>query len=191
MIIPEIKEIRKDMSILNPERTLEKSVIVQALTEFKLINNMYKDEITSALESIEGMGENIPIKDIKVLFNMKSSLGQKLNQFLVENYRIIFYPAIRNSTYGEKYSATYYQGIRYYKDDEINTLKYYVGTNSALKEDLAKGILIREIISTGEEVNCEEILSMMTVEFVRSKQYTVIPFIYKYLREYESNIAKL
>lgn len=46
--------------------------------------------------------------------------------------------------------------------------------------------LLREInvFLLGEELEYEEALPLMAVEFVRNSQYTVLPFPFKYLREY-------
>jgi hypothetical protein len=43
---------------------------------------------------------------------------------------------------------------------------------------------MRKVISLGEELEYEEALPLMAVEFVRNNQYTVLPFPFKYLREY-------
>ena len=42
---------------------------------------------------------------------------------------------------------------------------------------------MRKVISLGEELEYEEALPLMAVEFVRNSQYTVLPFPFKYLRE--------
>ena len=43
---------------------------------------------------------------------------------------------------------------------------------------------MRKVVSLGDEIEYEELLPLMVVEFVRNNQYTVLPFPYKYLREY-------
>ena len=53
-----------------------------------------------------------------------------------------------------------------------------------------KSCVIRKIIAENEIINFKELLSLMAVEFVRNGQYTVLPFPFKYLREYKNIIIK-
>lgn len=43
---------------------------------------------------------------------------------------------------------------------------------------------MRKVISMGDELEYEGTLPLMAVEFVCNSQYTVLPFPFKYLREY-------
>ncbi len=78
------------------------------------------------------------------------------------------------------------------------TYEYFVGKKKeALKFSLPSSCVIRsvspwingELNNTGR-VFLDEFAHMLTVEFVRNGQYTVIPFPMKYLREYQRFIEK-
>ena len=60
---------------------------------------------------------------------------------------------------------------------------YYVGAKSK-KRSYPNACCMRKVISLGDHIIYEELLPLMAVEFVRNNQYTVLPFPYKYLREY-------
>ena len=68
-------------------------------------------------------------------------------------------------------------------DLDGNVFVYYVGDKSK-KRSYPNACCMRKVISLGEHIEYEELLPLMTVEFVRNSQYTVLPFPYKYLREY-------
>ena len=67
-------------------------------------------------------------------------------------------------------------------DSDGELIKYFVGSAKALNRSVARSNPIRKII--GKTLKAEEILPMLTATFVRNEQYTVIPFPYKYIREY-------
>ena len=67
--------------------------------------------------------------------------------------------------------------------DDGHTFVYYVGAKSK-RISYPNACCMRKVVSLGDEIEYEELLPLMVVEFVRNNQYTVLPFPYKYLREY-------
>lgn len=69
-----------------------------------------------------------------------------------------------------------------------DSISYYLGVKIPLENGLSKGIIIRQLMRcNGDEPDMEfvsRILSLMSVDFVRLSQWTVLPFPAKYLREY-------
>jgi len=53
---------------------------------------------------------------------------------------------------------------------------------SDLKFELKNSIPVREIVGE-ERIEFKELVKLLQVEFVKYKNYTVIPFPFKYLRE--------
>ena len=76
--------------------------------------------------------------------------------------------------------------------------EYFVGKKKeALKFSLPSSCIIRSVspwingeLKMNNDVFLDEFAHMLTVEFVRNGQYTVIPFPMKYLREYQHFIEK-
>lgn len=64
-----------------------------------------------------------------------------------------------------------------------DSIVYYVGAKSK-RISYPNACCMRKVVSFGDEIEYEELLPLMAVEFVRNNQYTVLPFPYKYLREY-------
>lgn len=66
---------------------------------------------------------------------------------------------------------------------------YFVGSNLSLKRNIPRGNVLRRIYPlAGDDQSIidafPDLVAMMAVEFVRSGQYTVVPFPVKYMREY-------
>ncbi|MGL4760611.1 MAG: hypothetical protein ACRCWG_04055 [Sarcina sp.] len=71
-------------------------------------------------------------------------------------------------------------GIKYF--EKYGKLYYFVGAkDKGINQKVPRGCLIREVVGRKEEF--EEIVKLLEVEFVKNGQYTVVPFIYKYLNE--------
>lgn len=76
----------------------------------------------------------------------------------------------------------YFEDIDYSGNDQFN---YFVGTkHNGLHTSVHNACIVRKVISSGEKIVFLKLLSLMAVEFVRNNQYTVLPFPFKYLREY-------
>ena len=66
----------------------------------------------------------------------------------------------------------------------ITSFNYYVGpAKSNLKLSIHNASIVRQV-QAEEEVEFQELLPLMAVDFVRIGFYTVLPFPFKYLREY-------
>ena len=75
--------------------------------------------------------------------------------------------------------------IHYWQIDEKRA-QYCVGEKSKNpKQKMDKGVIIREVQAIGDApVFFDELLPLMDVDFVRLGSLTVLPFPFKYLREY-------
>ena len=78
------------------------------------------------------------------------------------------------------------------------TFKYFVGKKeNGIKQSIATSCIIRDILPWNQNgfnpngnILFNDFCHMLTVEFVRNGQYTVIPFPIKYLREYRNTFEK-
>ena len=80
-----------------------------------------------------------------------------------------------NSLFGSNIHLNYYE-----RADGVT--HYYVGEkNEGIRQGFARASLIREIAG---DVIRDKLVQLMMVDFVRNEQLTVIPFPFKYIREY-------
>ena len=77
----------------------------------------------------------------------------------------------------------------FYHDDK---LYYFVGTkDKALQQSINNACILREVITTGEQIFMKDLFQLLAVEFVRNGQYTVVPFPFKYLNEVVEKMKNL
>lgn len=81
--------------------------------------------------------------------------------------------------------------IKMYEDD--GRCYYFVGTiGEGMRQNIQRACVIRSVEGyVGAEVIFEQMLPMMNVTFVHNGQLTVLPFPFKYLREYIGKLKKI
>lgn len=102
-------------------------------------------------------------------------------------------PLLKKSKDVKLYIAGMYK-INYqsfYDSNGIPMIRYVVGKikDSEFNQSLATGMLFR-IIKNCDEANFKKYATMLAVDFIRINQYTVIPYPFKYLREYAFNYIR-
>ena len=118
---------------------------------------------------------------VKETLKFKSNAGKVLNTYLYEKENILINVPLKGVEGQSKYFDAVVD-IKYVEHED--RISYFVGLKemSDLQFRLNNAVLVREI--RGEEkIEFEEIAKLLQVEFVKYKQYTVIPFPFKYIRE--------
>ena len=183
--LPNINAIANSLE----EKPFAKDTIVDAVSAFKEEMPEYSDYADSILEKIEtedkiSYGYANSCLDIR----RNKKAGSYLNRFIYANYGIRINPEIRNKDNEEEYYLKNICNIRYCYEqtwDNKKALVYFVGPKrSSLQPSLHNGCIIRKVYSDNSLPDANRFFPLMSVEFVRNEQYTVIPFPFKYLREY-------
>lgn len=190
-VYPRFNGIEEELLLLEADKELDKEQMIDALLHFKedfpelvkknkenfekFLNELKnkKEEYVDKKAFYKDIGEDIGKGKLRVSFN----------EYLRTEYRILlnFSKSKENLPLYDLDAMT---DIHYSvsSDSDGELIKYFVGSAKALNRDVARRNPIRKII--GKTLKAEEILPMLTVTFVRNEQYTVIPFPYKYIREY-------
>ena len=105
-------------------------------------------------------------------------------RYVFENTGIMLYAYLR----GEEERREYLSGnidINYFDNDDTHA-KYSVGEiGNGMKYTIERASVVREIQAVdGSKLFFKKLLPLMGVEFVRYGMLTVVPFPFKYLREY-------
>lgn len=111
-------------------------------------------------------------------------------RYVFENTGIMLYAYLR----GEAERNEYLSGnidINYFVQDEM-VARFSVGEiGNGMKYTIERASVVREIEAVeGGKLMFKELLPLMGVEFVRYGMLTVVPFPFKYLREYVEKTAK-
>jgi hypothetical protein len=124
--------------------------------------------------------ENIKGKGSKII-------DTALRNYLVEKYKIRLHFSkdfVSNPESRELFEALF--DIKYYEQTEREAY-YSVGVSKNVEFSFKDACHIRKIVAVeGSKLIFQELLKTMDVDFVRTGQSTVIPFPFKYIREYQN-----
>jgi hypothetical protein len=99
-------------------------------------------------------------------------------------------PEFKSVDLEEKYRLENLLDIKYYIETNHEgrpEFRYYLGTKrKMLQTSLHNACIVRKVISSADRIEFEALLPLLAVDFVRNNQYTVLPFPFKFLREYAS-----
>ena len=187
--LPNISVLMDTLAETDEKEKVSKELLLGAINEFEANNADSYDVISEWKNKVSEETVMITKKNIKKILNLRTGIASKFNRFLHENYNIWIDGELRKGEFEATYQIGNLLNIKYeYNDNDYldgHTFAYYVGAKgNNKKEKYPNACCMRKVISLGEKLEYEEVLPLMAVEFVRNSQYTVLPFPFKYLREY-------
>lgn len=185
--LPNISEIGKALEETNGKLKIPKEKILEAIEAFEKENQGFGDNISKWRKAFSNEPKMVTKEKVKKCLNLRSRAGKAFNRFFHQKYNIWIYSEIRHGDFEATYEMSNLINIKYAfntdQDSGNNSFIYYVGGKSK-KLSYPNACRVRKVISLGNKLEYIELLPLMAVEFVRNDQYTVLPFPYKYLREY-------
>lgn len=182
--LPNLFKLGNALKLSDKENVVNVAVIKEAWDEFKKLNIQYSDsQEVKRVDSLllNYMSDEIKIKAILAEVSIKKKVMEKFNAYLCQTRGILLHPTPKAAGVKEEYFNAVLD-IKYFYNN--SNLYYFVGTKEkALQQSLNNACIIREVVATGEELFLKDLFQLMTVEFVRNGQYTVVPFPFKYLNE--------
>lgn len=187
--MPLYKELDRMMKATALTYELSKEAIALELDDFLCqCKGTIKEEDISLLKSNleKNSGEIITIGALLQGISARSKFIQAFNKHLIKNGRTPLTPDFKVGENKERYFGGFV-GLKYYMQDA--GLHYFVGTKSEkdIQTSFPRRCVIRRLDSTSGDIPAElvqEFFRCLTVDFIRENQYTVLPFQFKYLREY-------
>ena len=186
--LPEIKEI--DDVLKKASETTEFSG--EEWTRLLRIALLKADnqKVIDKLEEIIGTLQEQKQYDKKDIFKLLK--GNTIKKFVVdsifEDKGILLFAFLRNKKTREKYFSGVID-INYFQHTDTSA-RFCVGKiGEGMKQKLERASVIREVQAEEDsKLIFEELLPLMGVDFVKLGMLTVIPFPFKYLREYARTI---
>lgn len=178
---PNSKETYNRLKLSDGKKTFDKKIIVNVLNEITNEDKAIEDKKQKILTYLNTCGKNVSSEEIykNGFGDMRSKASKFLNEKIYENTGVLVHPTIRERDIKENLFKSIL-GIKYFEKD--GKLYYFVGTKSkGMNQNFPNSCVIREVI--GKKSEFEEIVNLLDVEFVKNGQYTVVPFVYKYLNE--------
>lgn len=187
--LPNITALMDTLKETDVKDKVSKEILLKALEDFEIAYSDYKECIFEWKYKLSEEAEMISKGAVKKILNMRKNKksASLFNRFLHEKYEIWIDGELRKGEFEAIYQIGNLLNIKYeYNANDYidgHTFVYYVGAKSK-KRTYPNACCMRKVISLGDNLEYEEMLPLMAVEFVRNSQYTVLPFPYKYLREY-------
>ena len=186
--LPEIKEI-EDVLKKASETTEFSGEEWTRLLRIALLK-ADNQKVIDKLEEIIGTLQEQKQYDKKDIFKLLK--GNTIKKFVVdsifEDEGILLFAFLRHKKTREKYFSGVID-INYFQKNDT-TARFCVGKiGEGMKEKLERASVIREVQAEDDsKLIFEELLPLMGVDFVKLGMLTVIPFPFKYLREYARTI---
>lgn len=187
--LPNISALMDTLIETDAKERVSKEILLKAINDFETEYIAAGEIISEWKNKLSVETEMITKKSIKKILNMKSGTASKFNRFLHQKYGIWIDGELRKGEFEYLYQIGNLLNIKYdYNENDYldgRVFVYYVGAKGNNKKTkYPNACCMRKVISLGETLEYEEALPLMTVEFVRNSQFTVLPFPFKYLREY-------
>lgn len=120
--------------------------------------------------------------ELRHILNLKSNLGKQINRFIFEESGVLIGNALKSARNKEALFGGVL-GIRHFcKDDAQYYYSGYLG--KSINRSFPHACRIRKVCSTGQTLQFQRYLPLLEVDFIRANGWTVIPFPFKYLREW-------
>jgi len=194
--LPNVEEIADELKMSNPNNRILKSDVKSYIEEFfkeKNLSDEQKVPFEKILKNMEScFGNDISYSDI---FRSKDNnlylkkIVQEFNEWVRISKGSLLHEQLRRGENKDK-NFNSFLGIKTVKQN--GTFKYFVGKKmESLQQSVNCSCKIRDVIPWNEDginpdgkILFDEFAHMLTVDFVRNGQYTVLPFPVKYLNEY-------
>ncbi|MDE3282367.1 hypothetical protein LACPH_001299 [Lacticaseibacillus parahuelsenbergensis] len=203
-IMPDGKQIRKQLELNRPDKPLTRSEVVEELKKLRPMVSGDSDYV-AAYEQLQAlvtsMPPNFPLKDLdeaarKAGLNPKRRDMRQVNQFLTENATFTLKTTLQRELPDSPLAGMKWIGLTRIEEGEghFNTF-YFVGSDKSLKPVVNRAVTLRRLLPLAGDAGIidelfPKLAAMMSVEFVRSGQYTVVPYPVKYLREYWGSVLR-
>lgn len=197
ILLPDINYVIKKYDLVNNFGRIQRHDVEKCLKEFshivyqksnKKIKEYWDEAILKVKEILDNILDNrLTSNDLRqILSPLKKVIayglyGEFINYFYLKHGKLIA-PLLSLKSEKEKFLVGF-EGINYLIDK--NNLYYTVGHTSLndISANLAKAIKVKKVTNV-EESFINNYFDLLDVSFIRYKQATVIPFPFKYIKEF-------
>ena len=155
--------------------------VVQSLVPYAEEKDRLNLEILCS--DLAELAPQAPRRQLRACLKLKTKLGKYVNREIYARTGVRIGNGIKGKDVLEKLMGGAL-GIRQFTQGNA---QYYYGGRlpKSLQHSLPHACRIRKVTSTGEVPHFERYLPLLEVEFVRTGAWTVLPFPFKYLREWK------
>ena len=181
ILLPEMTELGNVVKQINPNKKYSSEELLLLIDSA----DCSKEYIMNIRETLKDK-EFFSLKELRSLIKGRGTDGVKMRTYLANNGIVLRVSKGKNSGNG----LINYTGVKCFKEPNYDSIcKFYVGKKNGISNyHLEKSVLIRSAVRLNEkpiDMNfIGKVLKLPQVTFVKSGQYSVHPFIYKFLTEF-------
>lgn len=183
--LPNMQALQQVLSVTRDDEQLPLKPLVDTIQKYAdSLSGNERAQCQVILDEINQYGMQVSRKELRHILNLRSNLGKQINRLIFEETGVLIGNALKNAQNKETLFGGVL-GIRHFCKDDIQY--YYSGyLGSSLNRSLPHACRIRKVCSTGQILQFQRYLPLLEVDFVRANGWTVIPFPFKYLREWKA-----
>lgn len=182
--LPNLFKLGEALKLSDKENMVNAAVVKEVLDEFR--QEYPKDADLEEIKVLDSLLSNYGLEDVKIgtilhEVSIRKKGIKNFNSYLFQTRGILLHMTPKAEGIKEDYFESVLDIKYFYHGDK---LYYFVGTkDKALQQSINNACILREVITTGDEIFMQDLFQLLAVEFVRNGQYTVVPFPFKYLNE--------
>lgn len=183
--LPNMQDLEQVLGATRDDEQLPVKLLAETIQKYAYsLSGNEKTRCQMILDEINQHGMQVSRKGLRHILNLRSNQGKQINQLIFEETGILIGNSLKNAQNKEILFGGVL-GIRHFcKDDAQYYYSGYLG--SSLNRSLPHACRIRKVCSTGQTLQFQRYLPLLEVDFVRANGWTVIPFPFKYLREWKA-----
>lgn len=181
--LPNMEVLEQKLSATRDDEMIPLFSVIKVLQEnLSSFTGKKRIQCAEILDTLSHHSHQVSRKELRTILNLKSTLGRELNQLIYDETGTLIASRIKERTNRESILG----GTLDIRHFHVGSAQYYYSGyfGQSLKWSLPHACRIRKITSTGAMLNFEKYLPLLEVDFVRTNAWTVIPFPFKYLREW-------
>lgn len=181
--LPNMQDLKLVLSATRDDEQIPVMPLVETIQKYACsLSGTERARCQIILDAINQHGMKVSRKELRHILNLKSNLGKQINRFIFEESGVLIGNALKSARNKEALFGGVL-GIRHFcKDDAQYYYSGYLG--KSINRSFPHACRIRKVCSTGQTLQFQRYLPLLEVDFIRANGWTVIPFPFKYLREW-------
>jgi len=185
--VPDGANLKAHLVAADGENRLSRSSLITAAQATATVDKVGREQLVQKIRTLDQA--TLTVRQVKSVLklNWKTKLMQAFNNQLFEETGIWLHVPVRQKRFDDYWVGTYGMGLL-----ELQGRHYYfVGNHQLIKGKQARAIPLKqiEVLNSPQPKAAIQAIfqafeSLLQVDFVRFNRYTVIPFPFKYIREY-------
>ena len=183
--LPNMQDLEQVLSATRDDEQLPVKPLVETIQKYAdSLSGNERARCQMMLDEINQHGMQVSRKELRHILNLKSNLGKQINRFIFEEAGVLIGNALKSARNKE----TLFGGVLGIRHFCIDGAQYYYSGyfGKSINRSFPHACRIRKVCSTGQTLQFQRYLPLLEADFIRANGWTVIPFPFKYLREWKA-----